>query len=176
MCDRREYNRQWYLAHKETENEGSRKYYADNPDKCRELARDWRKANPEGVKAQKHRHTMKYLDKSLARVHAWKKSEKQRFVDAYGGVCSCCGESEIRFLTCEHLIAGQGIAQRKTEIHGPNLYKQIRMEGYPKDKYTVLCMNCNFARNHGNTCPHEAERLRKQISIVEDEGTRAIAS
>jgi hypothetical protein len=175
LRDRREYNRQWYLEHKETENAGSKSYYAKNHEKCRELSRNWRKEHPEKVKEFKHRHTMKYLEKSVARVTAWKRSEKQRFIDAYGGSCACCGEKEIRFLTCEHLIEGQGIAHRKAGIHGPSLYKQIRLEGYPKDKYTVLCMNCNFARNHGNTCPHEANRLRNQISIVEDECTRAIA-
>lgn len=173
--DRKAYMAAYHLKNKEKFNAKSRAYYADNTEQCIAMVRDWEKRNPLKRKEMRHRDTMKHLDINLDRVRAWKKSEKQRFINAYGGACTCCGEKEIRFLTCEHLIAGQGIAHRKTGVHGPSLYKQIRLEGYPKDKYTVLCMNCNFARNHGNTCPHEAIRLRNQISIVEDEGTRAIA-
>ena len=80
--DRSEYNRQWYLAHKETENAGSKKYYAENVEKCRELSREWRKSNPEGVKAQKHRHTMKYLDKSLDKIKAWVEANPERSREA----------------------------------------------------------------------------------------------
>jgi hypothetical protein len=161
--DRTEYNRKWYLAHKETENAGSQKYYAENTERCKKLSRNWRKSNPEMVKAQKRRHTIKYIDKFVSRVRRWKSDEKRRFVEAYGGACTCCGETEITFLTCEHLDRELTKKHREIGLLGSQLYRVIRLEGYPKDKYTVLCMNCNFARKEGKSCPHESfkEGLRE---------------
>ena len=67
-----------------------------------------------------------------------------------------CGEPEIHFLTVEHK---GGVpdhhkwpsGNRKTGIA---LFKLIRDEGYPDD-YTVLCMNCNYAKGHYGFCPHQ---------------------
>lgn len=141
------------------------------------------------VKQQKHRHTMKYLDKNIGKIIAWKQAdperlrrsardyarrEKERFVAAYGGACSCCGETIVDFLTCEHLKK-DGKADRKNGFAGIKMYLKARREGYPKDKYTCLCTNCNFVERHGKQCPHKAMRLSRQIEIVDDECTRAIA-
>ena len=169
--DRTEYNRKWYLAHKETENAGSKKYYAENTDKCKELSRDWRQNNPEMVKEQKHRHTMKYLDKHLSRIIEWKRANpelarqkdqeyrrkvKQDFINAYGGKCECCGVDIFEFLTCEHLNnSGKVDRQVNRFLGGIKMYLKAKREGYPKDKYTCLCMNCNFAGRYGKKCPHQ---------------------
>jgi len=167
--DRREYNRKWYLAHKETENQGSQKYYADNTEKCKSLVKDWRKAHPEKIKEFKHTETMKNLPKSLARIIEWKRTNpelarqkdqdyrrriKQEFVDAYGGKCSCCGETIFEFLTCEHLN-NSGKPDRQTGHLGIKMYLKAKREGYPKDKYTCFCMKCNFAGRFGKKCPHQ---------------------
>jgi len=31
----------------------------------------------------------------------------------------------------------------------------LKDDGYPKDKYRLLCYNCNLARAHFFRCPHE---------------------
>jgi hypothetical protein len=178
--DRREYNRKWYLAHKETENAGSREYYADHSEKYRQVAKEWRKEHPDKVKEFKHRHTMKYLDKSIAKIKNWKLTDpnrtrergrfyiqkvKKEFASAYGKVCYCCGESRLPFLTCDH-INGDGSADRKNNFSGVKLYLKARREGYPKDRYRLACMNCNFATRFGKICPHESERLQEGLRSV----------
>lgn len=187
--DRREYNQKWHLAHKESENAGSRAYYAAHTDECKQMVRDWRKANPEKVKEFKHNETQRNLPRELGKIIAWKRDNperareadreyrrkvKQEFVDAYGGKCSCCGIAILEFLTCEHLKK-DGSVDRKKHFLGIKMYLKAKREGYPKDRYTALCMNCNFAERHGKICPHKAMKLRQQISLVDDEGLRAIA-
>lgn len=73
---------------------------------------------------------------------------------AYGGVfCACCGETEERFLTIDH-INGCTKAQRKAEGTGGALYRWLRAHGYPPG-YQVLCFNCNMGREkNGGICPH----------------------
>lgn len=76
-------------------------------------------------------------------------------IDAYGGKCECCGETRREFLTVEHR-KGDGHAHRAK--FGQNVFWDIARQGFPKDKYGVLCMNCNFAKGRGKLCPHEIER------------------
>ena len=74
-------------------------------------------------------------------------------LDALGHECSCCGEREVRFLTLDH-INNDGARYRQM-YNEQQIYRMARREGWPKDKYQVLCMNCNFAKGHFGICPHK---------------------
>lgn len=76
-------------------------------------------------------------------------------LDAYGRKCVCCGETEEAFLTLEH-VNRDGAAHRR-QVQGA-IYWDLKRRGWPKDGYTVLCMNCNWARRNGDPCPHELAR------------------
>lgn len=77
-------------------------------------------------------------------------------MEAYGnGRCACCGEAYLLFLTLDH-IAGDGAAHRKANKYhsGVVLYHHLRKGGWPdKDRYQVLCSNCNSAKNICGRCP-----------------------
>lgn len=76
----------------------------------------------------------------------------------YGRVCSCCKESQIAFLTLDH-INGGGNKHRKevtgSKAGGTTFYAWIIKENFPEG-YQVLCWNCNAGRevNRG-ICPHK---------------------
>jgi hypothetical protein len=80
-------------------------------------------------------------------------------MDAYGGVCACCGTAELKFLTIDH-INGGGNQHRKELVAtgmGNNFYPWLKDRGYPPG-YRVLCFNCNWAVGHYNRiCPHQEE-------------------
>lgn len=75
----------------------------------------------------------------------------------YGGRCVCCKESELAFLTMDHIDEG-GNAHRRTltkdgSIAGsPKFYNWLIKNNFPSG-FQVLCHNCNFAKSHGG-CPH----------------------
>jgi len=77
---------------------------------------------------------------------------------AYGGAkCACCGETEIMFLSIDH-IDGNGSEHRRQIAEGHNsnnFYLWLRKHGYPAG-FQVLCQNCNVGkwRNSG-ICPHQ---------------------
>jgi hypothetical protein len=76
-----------------------------------------------------------------------------------GGVCTCCGEKNFKFLTLDHLYGG-GKGHRK--LRGGNnsrIYRDVRDEGFPKDKYRVLCYNCNCAIGVYGICPHQEDKV-----------------
>jgi hypothetical protein len=82
----------------------------------------------------------------------------------YGGKqpsCKCCGFSDFRVLTIDH-IEGGGRAHRLITGKGMGLYLWLRKNGYPEG-FRVLCHNCNHVRGHVRgyvgPCPHEALRM-----------------
>lgn len=79
---------------------------------------------------------------------------------AYGGKCSCpgCTITEPAFLEVDH-IYNDG-ADHRREICGGNsrsgirFYTWLRKHGFPKDRFQLLCRNCNGAKYQCGECPH----------------------
>ena len=86
-----------------------------------------------------------------------RKRVKKEVIDHYGGKCVCCGETELLFLTIDH-INNNGAEQRlKNGLKGGSSdksYRWIIKNDFPDD-LQLLCWNCNCgrARNNG-VCPH----------------------
>jgi hypothetical protein len=79
---------------------------------------------------------------------------------AYGGYrCKCCGETEPRFMTIDH-VNNDGAIHRKTigGVHGRSqIYRWLRRHAYPEG-FQVLCFNCNSGRQlNGGICPHKQQ-------------------
>ena len=131
----------------------------------REYQRQWRRRNAAKVKGYSVKWRENNLDKARKTQRDSKKKnrvwEKQVCIAAYGGKCACCEESNIGFLTMDH-INGQGARHRKRlgmdkagTKTGADFYRWLREQGYPKDEYQALCYNCNCGRQiNGGVCPH----------------------
>lgn len=67
--------------------------------------------------------------------------------------CCCCGESETRFLTIDH-IDNKGGEHRRL-IGRAGIYGWLFQECYPSG-FQTLCFNCNCGRAYnGGVCPHD---------------------
>lgn len=103
-----------------------------------------------GPKAGLRRHTACYKCRGLRE----RAKLKLDFLTAFDFKCSCCGEDDGRFLTLDHV-------QDDGNLHRENFNEQqimriAKKEGYPKDRYTCLCFNCNSGRaSNGGMCPHK---------------------
>lgn len=94
----------------------------------------------------------------------WAKEKRKRVKDAvfaaYGGYkCACCGETEDKFLTLDH-INNDGAEFRmrvfgRRTAAGYRTYLYLLKNDFPEG-YQVLCMNCNYGkRMNGGVCPHQ---------------------
>ena len=85
----------------------------------------------------------------------WQDKNRNLVFDHYGRTCICCGESEFRFLTIDH-INNDGATHRKAI--GGNLYSWLIKNQFP-DGFQVLCFNCNHGKHlNGGICPHQVAR------------------
>jgi hypothetical protein len=76
-----------------------------------------------------------------------------RCIEAYGGECSCCGETEFVFLVIDHVNGGG--AEHRRQIGAGNALCQWLIKNNFPDGFQVLCWNCNYAKHRLGVCPHQ---------------------
>lgn len=114
----------------------------------------------------------KYCDNCKIKTNGYErkyqKQAKDLVFDYYGSNCVCCGESNVRFLTIDH-INDDGAEHRRAI--GSNIYKTIVKAKFP-NKYRILCHNCNSGRFfNGGLCPgsvdqgHHGAWKNKEITL-----------
>lgn len=81
-------------------------------------------------------------------------------LSALGDACACCGETTREFLQFNH-INNDGAAHRRVVGLGQLALVAARKDGFPKDKYNILCANCN-SLSWRTECPHK----RKNFSSI----------
>lgn len=101
-----------------------------------------------------------YRKKNLSRRNerAKKRRNQKRkwIINYYGGKCVCCGESEYKFLSFDH-INGGGTKHKILVGRSDKFLNWIINNHYPQI-LQVLCHNCNQAKGAWGRCPHELER------------------
>jgi hypothetical protein len=104
-----------------------------------------------------------YVIHTKRRMELIQSNLKMEFLAAYGNKCECCSETIPQFLTLDH-IEGGGIKHRRS-IPGGNVYRALKKEGWPKEGYRILCMNCNFATRFGAICPHIRQKFDLLLAV-----------
>ena len=149
---------------------GGKYYYRDYCVQCwsasrREYQKAYAKRNAEHLTKY---HAEKYLRTRetgrIVRKRYYDKWKKVVF-DHYGNSCVCCGETEPRFLTIDHMN-NDGAQHRKDVGMGSVLFRWLVNNSFPKD-FRILCFNCNSGRFHnGGMCPHETKAYQPSNWIV----------
>lgn len=91
---------------------------------------------------------------------------KRLVLTAYGGLCQCCGEARPEFLAVDH-INNDGKLDRELVGSSSRFYYWLIRNSFPKNRYQLLCFNCNFAKAAYGECPHIRER-RDALCLSKD--------
>ena len=84
---------------------------------------------------------------------------KLKVFNAYGNKCNCCLETDIRFLSIDH-VKQDGAKYRLELGNGKKSSSSYTLQlwaiknNYP-DSLQLLCYNCNFASFLYGVCPHK---------------------
>lgn len=152
LATRRPYIRKWQSDHRQRMAVLRRSWYERNQEKVKAARIKWQTNNWDAVVTYRKR----WRDENKSHVAQIQRNRlavyKQAVVDAYGGSCECCGETEVIFLTVEHVRKD---GQTHRNVQG-NFYRHLMRSGFPKDQgLSILCMNCNWAQRNGAICPHK---------------------
>jgi hypothetical protein len=85
-----------------------------------------------------------------------KKRSKAREVvfNAYGDFCKCCKENTVEFLTLEHINNDGQLHRAKMNQDNFKVWIDAARQNN-KNKFSVLCMNCNWSKGKFGYCPHK---------------------
>ena len=78
-------------------------------------------------------------------------------IAAYGGQCECCGISDFELLTIDHILHDGSTERKLRRRGGHTFYYDLKKLGWPKDRYRLLCWNCNMSRSIWGYCPHQRQ-------------------
>lgn len=137
-------------------------YYEKNKDRLAPIRKKWEEENRQQRTIDKTRRCRMNPQREANRAKRYNLNLKLEMIAAYGGKCLCCGESRWEFLTIDH-INGDGAQERKKSREdgrcgaGLPFYYVLKKQGWPQDRYQLLCMNCNAAHGFYGYCPHELE-------------------
>ena len=113
--------------------------------------------DPEYRKKYHKEYRAKNLDERKAYDRNRQRRLRMEALIHYGGnppKCNCCGETEIQFLSIDH-INGGGNKERTTQSRWVNQW--LKTNNYPEG-YQILCFNCNLAKGFYKKCPHQTKK------------------
>lgn len=137
-------------------NRRNRKRYWKDPESKRKRVRIWWALNKNERNA--NRRTQKYRLKEKHRKDALKLKVLSHY--SKGDLkCACCGETNIAFLSLDHVNGGGNIHRRHlngNKSMGNYFYYYLFSNNFPEEPpLQVLCYNCNHAKAHLGYCPHQ---------------------
>lgn len=155
---RAEYKKTYDDARRDEKNAKNRVYYQNNREKVRERAHT---EHAHQVRNKWHKEYRVRPDVKERLKTNYKAFFLRVWKEAFDffGPCACCGESELEFLSLDH-INGNGAEERGKGISGIQILERLRRLGWPeeaKKEYRLLCYNCNFTIGHYGYCPHHPE-------------------
>ena len=152
--------------------EAARRYRAKDPERQRRRMREWRAANREKAREQsrewRNRKLANASPEEEAQLRQAERDKTKKNQDrirlevyaAYGGfVCACCGETEPKFLSIDHINNDGAVERRSGKYNGGGsaFYSWLRKNAFPSG-YQVLCMNCQVGKHrNGGVCPHQCK-------------------
>lgn len=115
----------------------------------------------------------KFCDECRIEYNRYMKAKREEYrasiYKAYGSRCACCGESEILFLSIDHVLGGG--RQHRLNKSPYSVLVEIINKNFPKE-FQLLCHSCNQGKNLNNgICPgsvergHHGARKVKEISL-----------
>lgn len=153
-----EYRREWYRKNRIQQIEQRKKYHQEHRDEMIQKSKKYYEKNKESIKLKNREYRIKNADilKPKKRKRAKELQQEQKLVvfEYYSNgkiECECCHESNIGFLSLDHIHGGGG---KHRKAINSNTYKWIINHNFPTG-YQILCMNCNWGRRINGICPHQ---------------------
>lgn len=101
----------------------------------------------------KYNTDQKFRESSIKNTTKYHTGLRRLILDVYGKKCVCCGEGHEEFLQLDHINKDGSSHRKRVGING--VYRDVRNMGFPKNKFRILCSNCNQSLGMRGYCPHQ---------------------
>jgi hypothetical protein len=118
------------------------------------LCKDCRIYSAERAKGYRAEHSPEKKAAILADRREYMRQFRVRVIAAYGGKCTCCGETTPEFLAIDHVNNDGHKHRAEIGYTCEAIYRWAERHGFPKT-LQVLCHNCNLAKEFYGSCPHK---------------------
>ena len=116
---------------------------------------------------KKSKQTSNFSKNNRVKINQYNLLLKHQVIEKYGGICNCCKENQILFLTIDHTNNDGNIERKERKSSSTSFYLKLRKDEIRND-IQVLCWNCNLGKNMNNgICPHK-EVIRKLDPIYDN--------
>lgn len=156
--------------------------YAEYREKMKERKRKYRAKHASRILPERLIQYHGNRDFHLEKQREYKRKLKMTVLVAYGGerpACACpgCTESNIEFLTIDH-IEGNGAEHRRSLVNhrftkggkeassSANIYRWLVKNNFPPG-FRVLCFNCNCSSGNRGCCPVHGGMPRKTYVVLD---------
>ena len=106
----------------------------------------WYQNNKEKVYSQSRKYKSEHRERIRELSNLSGKKKRKEILNFLGGKCVRCGFSDWRVLQIDH-INGGGVKEHKKISNTSTFYKTVKTH---KEKYQVLCANCNWIKRYEN--------------------------
>jgi hypothetical protein len=151
---KRTQSREWSQRNPDKVKEKRRVYRRENRARLRAKHIAWSAANAEKVRADKARWQATHPKKTRASSAQYYRTLRATMIAAYGGTCSCCGETEEIFLTLARTDVESATGRPSSGRMSAALLRQLRDASWPQAGFRLLCRNCQHAVSMLGRCPH----------------------
>lgn len=163
----RAYQRAYYAAHREDALAKMKEYYArtfaDRRDRKNAQTRErrrlqnWYRQNCERIKAERKRWYAENREFAREKHKERAVAIRMAVLEHYGCKCTCCGVTEPKFLSIDHIDGGGTEHRKKLGLSGKAIYYWLIKNNFPPG-FQVLCHNCNMAKGLYGVCPHQERK------------------
>ena len=87
----------------------------------------------------------------------YREAIRREVIQAYGGKCSCGGETRFEFLTLDHVDNDGAEHRREIGESSNQLVLWAKRNKFPK-RLRCMCFNCNVSTYRYGACPHVHEK------------------
>jgi hypothetical protein len=150
------------IVQREYAREQNKAYYRRNPRKVMESIKRTRAKRPDYYREQSRRNQAKRRERIRQEVLSYYSAGTLK--------CACCRETEIDFLTVDHMY-GKGTEHRREA--GSYVYQWLYHTGFPPG-FQILCANCNMSKGKHGACVHATKPATLETSVERETSNQLI--
>jgi len=125
---------------------------------CKLRSKEYRKNNVEQIRKNGN------SEAAIKCRERYRHRFRKNVLNKYGNKCACCGETESKFMSIDHVYGRKNKKYKKEPKSHNLLYLYLSKKNKRLSEYQLLCYNCNCAKGFYGVCPHKLRETKIEVT------------